>query len=93
MKIAKLYKNKYEKDKYFIFLDLVQPADFNCEEGRYLGYKFVSYENILNILKKILKKKPFSIVYATQKARLQERELFALNSCHVPYHKPFSDNL
>ena len=52
MKIAKLYKNKYEKDKYFIFLDLVQPADFNCEEGRYLGYKFVSYENILNILKK-----------------------------------------
>lgn len=56
MKIAKLYKNKYEKDKYFIFLDLVQPADFNFEEERYRGYKFVSYENILNILKKILKK-------------------------------------
>lgn len=57
MKIAKLYKNKYEKDKYFIFLDLVQPADFNFEEERYRGYKFVSYENILNILKKTLKKK------------------------------------
>lgn len=49
--------NESKKDKYFIFLDLAQPADFNFEEERYRGYKFVSYENILNILKKILKSK------------------------------------
>lgn len=52
-------ENKYKSktNKYFIFLDLSKPADFNSDEGRYCGYNFVSYKDILDILKEILENK------------------------------------
>ncbi len=53
-------ENKYkDKAKYFIYLDLKKPEDFN--EDNYNGYKFISYENIKNILSSLINNKEKSV--------------------------------
>lgn len=45
-------KFKDKKNNYFIFLDIEKPQDFDTDEQRYMGYHFLSYKDILEILEK-----------------------------------------